>query len=179
MAGQIFVRQAVTGRIYIVDPRKESSKAFLDRKDIGIYDPDTAQARINAVKKKIEELDNRPKKVLAPSITDEAAELAALEAELAKKEQALLEESLAEQGYEKPQSEKTAEEIEKEEKEKIISEDPDINRIENMSTKQEVIDYVLEEFGTEMVMPSKAKLEDYKLKAFDMRINRLFETKVT
>jgi hypothetical protein len=98
---------------------------------------------------------------------------------LAKKEQALLEESLAEQGYEKPQSEKTAEEIEKEEKEKIISEDPDINRIENMSTKQEVIDYVLEEFGTEMVMPSKAKLEDYKLKAFDMRINRLFETKVT
>lgn len=165
------------GRIFLVNPNHPGTKALLARGDIVRYDEGQGQNRIAALKKRLKDLEDHPEIVLDPKISNEAQEIARLEAEVAAKEQSILKKALEEQGIE-TDDEIPLTQIEKDkaDREKIIDEDPEIKKIDAMSTKQEVIDYVLEYYGLAWALESNKKLEVYKNEAITLRIDRLFES---
>lgn len=173
--GQIFVKQAVTGRLYIINPSSPGSEEFLKRPDIAKYEPEKAQVRIAALKDKLAKLDELDRTGISPEIVDDAATIAVLEKRIEEKERQLIDDAVKEQGGDIPKTNKTDEEIKAEEREKIIDEDPEIKKIEAMTEKDQVRDYIKEEYGQELNLPPNTKVETWKQRAVNLRVNRLFE----
>ena len=161
-----FLRQLKTGRLY------PYTATLAKRADMVPHDTESAQRRIEALKRRVEDMDSAPQE---QSITkedlDQAKEIADLENILDKPDET------EDEGNEEITPERkfqTDEEIEEEEKNKRIAEDPDIIKINKMRKKAQVEEYLLVEFGEE-VSSSDLKLDDMKRIAVDFRINRLFE----
>jgi len=170
-----FVRQAKTGRIYIVNPRHPGTESMLNRKDFIKHNPDEAQIRIKALQRRLKELEETSPQPIDKKISVEAAEIASLEAEIEAKEKKNLDEALKEEGVDIKKEDKTEEELAQEEKKRIINEDPDIKKLEAMTDPKDIIDYIAIEFGKEIKLDNRKSPETYRNEAISLRINRLFE----
>jgi len=159
------LRQLITGRIYAW------TKILAARKDMTEYDPDIAKKRLEAAKKRLEELEDAP---VIPSVDkkalDESAELAEVENKIKETETKQAAKSAGAKEKEKP---KTPEQIEAERRQEIIDKDPDIIKIKAMVDKKDVEDYVLQEFGEDI--DRRHDLDDLKDRAIHLRTERLFE----
>ena len=167
MAKDKFLKQARTGRVYLWTP------ALALRRDMAEYDPEIAKTRIAALKRRLEELENMPARVIEKQVLDDAAEISDLESEIERKEQEIQNAAMAEAGQKTEPESLSEEEIARQEREKIIGEDPEIKKIQEFRSKKEVVEYMETEFGE--TADDKAKLDELKARAFTLRADRLFE----
>ena len=166
-----YLVQSGTGRIYIF------SKELAKRKDMAEFDPDRAKIRIERKKRHLEDLQTENRTVgISKEILDTVAEETAIDKQIEAIEMANLKKQLKEEGVEVEPETKTEEELEQEAREQTINNDPDIKKIEAMTSIDEVEEYIAIEFGEELDMPEDADLDTYKAEALNRRINRLFES---
>lgn len=172
-----YLRQLKTGRIYIETPR------LLERSDMVPHDPDTAKARIAALQRRLELLQERKTtKKVEPDIPKETLEdarvIADLEEKVRQEEKAvadkLIEEKIKDDTRKPPkQEEPDPEAMKAEERKKKIDADPEVQTIRGFKKKAEVLEHVLVEYG--VGLDENKTIKDLKDEAEDLRIKRLFE----
>lgn len=176
-----YLRQLKTGHIYIWTP------TLAKRKDMVPLELDTAKKRIEAMQRAIEEKQARIAALrenasLGNQVADEAkmiaqklAELESQFEQLEKTEEKLLTGQPDEQETDlKPNSKlETEDEILMAERKRRIDEDPEIQRIRAMTTKNQIEEYMLREYGIEI--DRKKTMAELKAAAEEARIGRIFE----
>ena len=175
MAEQRWLRQLKTGRIY------PWTHTLSKRQDMVPYDPDVAQARIEALKNIVKDREaSLPSPEDVVKHTKEVQGAARLARELTDLEnRAFSDAPEREKGADEalPSNQppgKSAEEVAAEERQKRIDADPHIQELAGMTTKKPLIDYMAREFG--QTVDEKGKnVEALRNMATNMRIERIFE----
>lgn len=158
------LRQLRTGRIY------NFTDILAKRADMVEYDPELAQKRLEAAKRRLEELESKPpeKPVVNKADMETSKELAEVENKIEK-----IERQKALPPNAKEQENKTSEQKEEEERQAIINNDPEIKKILTMKDKDEIEAYVLLEYGEDL--DKRKDLDKLKARAIELRTDRLFE----
>lgn len=142
----IYLRQKTTGHIFIATP------TLLARKDMEPYDPDVAAKRIEAAKKKLEEMELIKKAPpVAPEAVSKMAEDSRILADLEKEieRQTNIADAVAEGKDPDEGKPKTEAEIVAKTKQDRVDEDLEVRKIRAMTSKAEVQEYSLLNFGLE------------------------------
>jgi hypothetical protein len=141
------------------------------RKDMVEYDPDQAKVRIEALRRKLDDLTAQPKETapLDEELIGDAKEIAELEAKIKKAEDAkaglLVDEK----------AEKSQEELDMEERQVIINKDSDIIKVRAMRKLDSIRSYLEENYG--VTLGEDADMEALKAEAIKQRTARIFEKK--
>lgn len=165
----VYLRQRTTGAIFIHTP------TLAARKDMEPYDPELAQKRIEAAKKKIADLEalrsmppQQPEAVA--KMQEDSKTLVELERQIEKREAELQAEAEG-----KPLEEvqpKTEQEIKAKSRQDRIDEDPEVRKIRLMTSKAEVQEYALLNFGIEF--KPETHLKEMKRLAVEERTKIIF-----
>lgn len=140
------------------------------RRDMVEYDPEQAKTRVEALRRKLDDLEKEP---IETDMTDQAITEAMEIAELENKIK-LAEDRKAGIIPEDVPKDKTAEELDVEERQAIIDKDADVIKIKGMKTEKEIRDYMEAEHGTK----SRIKdIESLREMAISLRTEVIFEAK--
>ena len=137
------------------------------RPDMVEYDPDIAKIRIDAAKRKLEDLKTQPAEVtLTEDLIDEAKELSDLEAEIKREED-------KKAGVVTDQvADKTEEELDAQERQVIIDKDADIIKIRKMDEDQ-LIECAAIDYGVKL--DKRSSPESMRRKVLKLRTDVIFE----
>jgi|GEM_PF-2771530 len=175
-----WLRQIGSGHIY------HWTEALARRKDMVPYDDETAAIRIEALRKRVEEMKARRDRAAAgaagpnpmQSVIDQANELTRLEAEAdrlteeeitAAKAEALREAKGEITPVDRVEQEKDPETLRKER----IDADDQVRAVRAMTDKEQVADYMAAEFGKKIDL--RKSLDALKEQAEGARVERMFE----
>lgn len=173
-----FLIQDKTGRIYQETPQ------LLIRHDMRPYNPAKARARIEALQRRLDILEEqKASKTYIPDISEESTEdartIANLEEAIRVREKeiadAMIDEKIKDDTR-KPISEKqpTIEELEEMKRKRVIDDDEEIQKIRALRNSTQVAEHILIEYGETISIKGKS-LQEMKDIAEDFRVKRIFE----
>jgi hypothetical protein len=132
------------------------------------YDPDDAKVRIEALKRRLADLEAQPKETeVNEELIGDVKEIAELEKKIKEKED--LKAGIKIEG----KKEKTEEELDAEERQIIIDKNPEIRKIREMKKSKEICEFIEIAFGKKL--DGRENIESLRKTALELQTERIFE----